>query len=102
MNLTEARQLFDSIRKDASRIRVRVHAYKDHPERGFTLDEILSLVATAKPYRLTLNRATSAWPGSFLFSCWDDLRREVKMSVSFRHEPKRREIILVINAMRDV
>ena len=100
MGLTEARRRFDKTRGTA-RVLVSDHAWRDHPERGFTVPEIVSLIRHA-PGQLRDNQAPSAQAGSFLFRCKDKADRPCELIVKFETDMKTGEVIVVVSAYRRV
>jgi hypothetical protein len=96
----EFEQLFHKLRKDRSRIVIKKHAYLDYPERGFSPMEILELCSG--PGRLMDNRAASAKPGSYIWSCKDEDDNGVELAVLIEtlESTEAKEFLLVISAFR--
>jgi len=94
MKLRDAREIFSELRKTGIII-VYPHAYRGHPEREFTSDEIKYLIIYAQGF-LSENTYPSAIEGSFLFTCKDDSNRKVEMAVILENK------IIVIHAFRKV
>jgi hypothetical protein len=101
VNLTLARKKFRKARGDSTRIRVYWHAWKDHPDRMFTPDEIMYLVSHGAG-RLLDNHAPTAIDGSFIFRCQDRLNRRCEIVVLFEPDTVSGEWLLVISAYRKV
>ena len=101
MNLTAARAKFQKLRQDSHRIRIKKHAWADHPDRGFTPGEIKNLVHESSGI-LDDNRAASATDGSFVFRCYDRLKRRCELVVLFEEDEVSGELLIVISAFRRV
>lgn len=82
MRLVEARRKFRELRQDPTRIAVRQHAWRDHPERRFSPPEIVELIHLAAG-ELRDNRAPTAQPESFVFHCKDGAGRRCELVVRF-------------------
>jgi hypothetical protein len=98
MKLKEARELFHVLRTQNA-IEVRRHAWRDHPERGFSPLELIRLVQGKGA--LHDNRYPSALPNSFLWLCRDDEGRKTEVAILFERN-ERGQFILVVHAYRDV
>ena len=101
MNLTVARAKFQKLRHDNHRIRIEKHAWADHPKRGFTPGEIKNLVHESSGI-LVENRAASATEGSFIFRCYDRLKRRCELVVLFEKDEASGELLIIISAFRRV
>ena len=93
LKLSEARVVFDELRKD-KKIIVRRHAHKDYPDRQFTENEIKYLVAGQG--HLIDNNFPSAIEDSFLFVCKDLKERRVELAVLLEDN------VIVVSAFRRV
>ena len=99
MKLSGAKMLFQKLRKDPSKIVVRPHAYRDHPERKFKPLEIQELVLGRG--RLIDNKMASALPGSFMRRCKDLDDRDCELVIVFEGSAPG-ELIVVVHAFRRV
>ncbi len=98
MKLSEARRLFARLR-DLDAIEIRRHAWKDHPERGFSPLELVRLIKARG--NLQDNKYPTAVTGSFLWICRDDDGRKTEMAIVFERNESG-EMIMVIHAYRKV
>jgi hypothetical protein len=101
MNLTAARLKFRELRQDHHRIRVRSHAWREHPERCFSPDEIIELICHSSG-ELADNRAATATPDSFVLRCCDRRNRRCEMVVVFEVSSTTGDWLIVISAFRKV
>ena len=100
MKLRDAKNLFDTLRKEAGRIVVTGHVLHDHPERGFTRDVVLALVMGRG--RLVDNKMPSAAVDSFMWHCKDEAERPCELVVKFEAlNGNPNELVLVISAYRE-
>jgi hypothetical protein len=98
LNLSVARQLFDTLRK-SGRIRIKPHAHRDQPERNFTVFEVYSLVVGKG--HLKLNHVVNPAPDSFVWHCMDDLDRNCALAVVFDTDESG-DLIVVISSFSEV
>lgn len=97
MNLNDAKKLFFANR-NSCKILVRPHAYKDHPNRAFSSNEILNLIKLNGT--LKDNKAPSAIINSFVFHTKDDFDVECQLVVLFDSCEENLTIIIVASAWR--
>lgn len=95
MKLTEARKLFDELRKQG-KIQVKYHAIHEHPERGFTRAEIFYLVSETTGRLSHNNKFPTSVEGSFFYECKDRAHRNVEIALVLEDN------IVVIHAFRRV
>jgi hypothetical protein len=96
LGLTEARKQFNKLR-DARKVRIAPHAYKDHPGRKFTEQEVRSLVLDGSGF-LHANNGASAKPNSWMWKCRDAKGESCEIIVLLEQDGD--ELILVISAWR--
>ena len=99
LTLISARELFLTLRKRPESVIIRRHAYKDHPERLFTREELLTLVMTGAGQLHENHEAPSAQFGSFLFRVSDSEKRECHLVLVLDDASWK---ILVISAFRRI
>lgn len=99
MTLTEAKVLFDKLRKDKANIIPRDHIFRDHPERGFTPVEVRDLIQGSG--RLIDNKMPKALPGSFMWVCKDMADRRCELVILFETVAPGK-VIIVASAYREV
>ncbi len=97
LNLKDAQKLYEEIKEDCL-ILVKRHAFKDHPERRFTLDEIVMLTREGKT--LKLGSLPSAPKESFLIIAKDDGGRHCELGILFEQDEKSGKFIICIHAWR--
>lgn len=95
MKLTEARTLFNTLRKQG-KIRLTRHVLKDHQDRLFTKDEIFYLIQHTEGFLSDNNKSPTSAPGSFLYKCKDILGRDVQAAVMLEDN------VIVIHIFRKV
>ncbi len=98
MKLKEARALFDRLRT-FRQVRIKKHAWKDHPERKFTPQELEELVLGSG--LLTENKFPSAIPRSFLWVCKDQNKRRVEIGILFEKDDNE-DWIIIVHAWRKI
>lgn len=94
MGLSQARTQFFEIRQKCQVI-VRNHAFRGHPERGFSKQELIRLVKTGKG-RFTENDSKQAIENSYLFFPTDE---EVEIE---GEGSSQKETVIVCSAYREV
>jgi hypothetical protein len=93
MKLTEARVVFEKIRKTA-KIDVRSHVINDNKHRGFSLDEVYFLIRETKGKLSDNNKFPTSTEGSFFYECKDVVGRNVELAIIINDN------IVVIHAFR--
>jgi len=106
MGLTQARSRFFAIRKKCQ-VLVKNHAFKDYPQRGFSIVELVYLVRTGMG-RFTDNNSDVAIKDSYLFYPKDDENRECKLVLKIEEleihgqEGSKKETVIVCSAYREI
>jgi hypothetical protein len=106
MGLTQTKKLFFEIRQKCQVI-VSNHAFKDYPDRGFSKQELVSLVKYGIG-RFLDNKSDVAIPDSYLFFPKDDEERECKLVLKIEELEiegegcSRKETVIVCSAYREV
>ncbi len=108
MGLSDKKKLFFQIRAQCEII-VKSHAFRDHPDRGFSKLELVNLVRL-KTGRVAENKSPEAIEESFLFFVKDDLNRECKLVLLIEEVEifddetgtLRKETIIVCSAFRKI
>ncbi len=106
MGLSQARTQFFEIRQKCQVI-VRNHAFRGHPERGFSKQELIRLVKTGKG-RFTENDSEQAIENSYLFFPTDEEGRECKLVILIEEVEiegegsSQKETVIVCSAYREV
>ncbi|OFZ49075.1 MAG: hypothetical protein A2381_15870 [Bdellovibrionales bacterium RIFOXYB1_FULL_37_110] len=109
MGLTENRRLFFRIRGKC-RILISSHAFKDHPERNFTKQELVNFVKRGAG-SFQKNDSAMAISGSYQFLVRDDEERPCKLVILIEEEiiegskggpPNKETIIKACSAYREV
>lgn len=95
MRLLEARKLFFELRS-ASRIEVcEEHVIGDHPERGYSIEEVVNLVSSSGKFENTNNEQYLG--RRFYWRTKDVLGKKVRLVIEFE-EDENGQLILVISA----
>jgi hypothetical protein len=79
VGLKDQKRLFFEKRATCD-VLVKNHAFRDHPERGFSQPEIIQLVRNGAG-TISENNSQEAIDGSVLFSTKDDFGRACKFSI---------------------
>ena len=95
VKLKDITAYFEDNRK-GSKLLVSAHAWKDHPNRGFTHLEIVDLVKNGRG-SLRLNKAASAIPDSVVLHVKDKLGRNCELVLLITEEAN---VIKVCSAWR--
>ena len=95
MNLTEARRLFFDLRKE-NRIDVcEDHVINDHPEREYSVDEVINLIKGSGVFQDT---TASQYKGErFYWRTKDILDNSIRLVIEFE-EDEAGQLILVVSA----
>ena len=101
MKLTDARAKFNLLRTDKRRILISSHVREDHPERGFTVNEVQDLISVGQGRLEDNNKMPTSQLGSFLFHCLDEDERRCEIGIRFEKTGPD-EYILVIHAFRRI